>query len=83
MTDQQQGAKPGWYPDGAGNYRWWDGSGWTELHMAAGGTAPVVNQTVTVQADRKRVNHLLHLVLTIVTFGLWLPVWIIIALAKS
>ncbi len=21
-------APPGWYPDGAGGYRWWDGSSW-------------------------------------------------------
>lgn len=38
---------------------------------------PVVQQTVVVQADRRRPNHLLHLVLTILTAGLWLPVWII------
>lgn len=31
----------------------------------------------------KRVNHLLHLILTLLTAGLWLPVWIIIAMAKS
>ena len=31
----------------------------------------------------KGVNHLLHLVLTLLTAGLWLPVWIIIAMAKS
>jgi hypothetical protein len=23
-------AAPGWYPDGAGGMRWWDGAGWTE-----------------------------------------------------
>ena len=38
---------------------------------------------VVVQEPRKRVNHLLHLVLTLITAGLWLPVWIILALAKS
>jgi hypothetical protein len=31
----------------------------------------------------KRVNHLLHLVLSLVTFGLWLPVWLIVAIAAG
>jgi hypothetical protein len=25
-------AEPGWYDDGAGNQRWWDGTQWTGLH---------------------------------------------------
>lgn len=35
--------------------------------------------------DRRahRVNHALHLVLSVVTFGLWLPVWVILAIANS
>ena len=42
-------------------------------------------QTVVVNGAGvgKRVNHLLHLVLTVLTGGLWLPVWLILALAKS
>ena len=28
-------------------------------------------------------NHVLHLLLTIITFGLWLPVWLIIALRNK
>lgn len=43
-----------------------------------------VQQTVVVNGGRgKGVNHVLHLLLTIFTGGLWLPVWIILALAKS
>jgi hypothetical protein len=29
----------------------------------------------------RRVNHVLHLILTLVTFGLWAIVWIIVAIA--
>ncbi len=85
----------GWYPDTErpGGQRYWDGKQWTEHRIApAGGPVAVGNQapvqqvavspTVVVQ-DRKRVNHLLHFFLTIITVGLWLPVWIILAIAKS
>lgn len=79
--------------------RYWDGHAWTEhvqpargyvgtgtpgtygVPVALGNSAPV--QQVVVHQERKRVNHLLHLVLTIVTVGLWLPVWVILAFAKS
>ena len=45
---------------------------------------PPVQQTVYVHgAPARRVNHPLHLVLTIVTFGLWLPIWIVLAIANS
>lgn len=66
----------GWYPDTTnGGIRWWDGYRWTE-HVQGGGTTVVVNTP-------KRVNHAFHLIMTICTGGLWLPVWIIVALAKS
>lgn len=43
-----------------------------------------MQQTVFVNnGGGKRVNHALHLVLTIITAGLWLPVWIILAIANS
>ena len=39
MTDPANtAAAPGWYPDGSGAQRWWDGRGWTE-HVS---TAPAV-----------------------------------------
>lgn len=31
----QQDPAPGWYPDGAGGERWWDGRAWTEARRAA------------------------------------------------
>ena len=75
-------APAGWYPDQyPGIERWWNGDGWTEARRAQ--PESVIQQQVTVNPTPKRVSHLLHLILTILTAGLWLPVWIIIALAKS
>ncbi|MFN3339785.1 MAG: hypothetical protein ACK40Z_08815 [Dietzia sp.] len=43
-----------------------------------------MQQTVFVtNGGGKRVNHVLHLILTILTFGLWLPVWAVLAIANS
>ena len=36
-----------------------------------------------VLARRKATNHILHLLITVFTGGLWLPVWIILSLANS
>ena len=45
---------------------------------------PQQMQTVFVNNNGgRRVNHVLHLVLTILTAGLWLPIWIILAIANS
>jgi hypothetical protein len=42
MSDPNQpSTPPGWYPDGQGGQRWWDGSKWTEhTQPPAGGGAP-------------------------------------------
>ncbi|MYR05297.1 hypothetical protein GTV32_02715 [Gordonia sp. SID5947] len=50
---------------------------------------PVVNQQVVygyngpVYVPRKSCPHVMHAVLTLLTCGLWLPIWIIDAIAKS
>ena len=34
------------------------------------------------KADNMHTNHILHLLLSIVTFGLWLPIWLLVSLNK-
>lgn len=44
------------------------------------------HQTVNItQAGNEppRTNHLLHLVISLVTAGLWVPVWVIIRIARG
>lgn len=33
--------------------------------------------------ERNGVNHILHLILTLVTFGLWVFIWILAAISKD
>ena len=40
---------------------------------------PVVQQQVVVQ-QKRGVNHAFHLIMTLITFGLWIPVWILCAI---
>lgn len=41
MSDPNQPSTPaGWYPDGQGGQRWWDGTQWTEHTQPAQGAAP-------------------------------------------
>ena len=39
---------------------------------------PMMQQQVVVQSPRRGTNHGLHLILTLITGGLWLPVWLIV-----
>src|SRR3954452_4038806 len=86
---------PGWYPDPRGGslaqLRWFDGSAWTD-HVGASPlqpASPLQYQTVVVPSGaaassvvvvRSGPNHVLHLILTILTAGLWLPIWILVAI---
>lgn len=42
---------------------------------------PVTVVVVKQPREKRPVNHVLHGVLTLVTLGLWLPVWAIVAIA--
>jgi hypothetical protein len=81
----------GWFPDPAGRLgqRYFDGQNWTEHFapypapgMAAGGCyQPYPPQPVAVAVSNGGgVNHALHAVLTFFTCGMWLPIWILMAI---
>jgi hypothetical protein len=80
----------GWYPDRAGVTRYWDGTNWTD-HTAPAAAAPpptvvpaapvgYAPPRETVTFTRRRVNHVLHGVLTLLTAGLWSPIWLLAVL---
>lgn len=80
---------PGWYPDpsGAPGQRYFDGQQWT--YQAPPQSPPqqlvVINNTVSAPTPfviSAGPNHALHLVLTLLTCGMWLPVWLIVAIAS-
>jgi hypothetical protein len=78
MSDDQQQAVPGWYPVPEGGLRWWDGSQWSAAY-----TPPVQAGAVIAYKDPYEVNHILHLLLSVLTCGLWLPIWGLVAWSKS
>jgi hypothetical protein len=41
------------------------------------------NSPTPIAVVSDRINHGLHLVLTILTCGMWLPVWILVAIVDS
>jgi hypothetical protein len=77
--------QPGWYPDpsGAPGQRYFDGAQWT---LQAPPPPTIVINNVGAPAPfyvTTGPNHALHLVLTLLTCGMWLPVWLLIAIVGS
>ena len=86
----------GWFPDpnGRPGQRYFDGQQWTE-HFAPAPPPPptsvVVNNMIASPAPSVAVavsagrgtNHGLHLVLSLLTCGMWLPVWLLIAIVSG
>lgn len=81
----------GWLADPTNSalMRYWDGNAWTEHTAPAQAAAAAPPVQVVVQQSNvvgvgygRRTNHVLHLILTLLTGGLWLPVWIIVALSN-
>ena len=58
----------GWYPTQAG-LRYWDGDTWTDY------IAP--NPPTVTTATHGGADHVLHFMFTLLTCGLWLPIWIL------
>lgn len=73
--------EPGWHQDpwGSGGQRYWDGTAWTghysppQLYLQQPQTAVVAVGT----------NHAVHAILTLLSCGAWLPIWILIAIFES
>jgi len=86
----------GWFPDphGQPGQRYFDGQRWTEHFTPSPPPPPpvsvVVNNNIATPAPSVAVavsgggtNHALHLVLTVLSCGMWLPIWILIAIFDS
>ena len=86
MADQNRPMRPapGWYPDPGGQpgQRYHDGQRWTQHFVPTPPTvppapAPAVAVAVSTGGGT---NHALHAVLTFLSCGLWLPIWILVAI---
>ena len=79
---------PGWYPDPSGQpgQRYHDGQRWTQ-HFTP--TPPVVPASATAVAVAVNGGggsggaHAVHAILTLLTCGLWLPIWLIFAIVDA
>lgn len=86
---------PGWYPVPGTRpvQRWWDGAAWSGPEYPLHTPTPPQSQppALIVNPDRgprisetpKRTSHTFHLVMSIITLGLWLPVWGIVWLVNK
>lgn len=49
-----------------------------------GDTVPYTNQEVAVMLSRKKkTSHILHLILSILTAGIWSIIWVLVAISNS
>ncbi|SKU72481.1 Protein of uncharacterised function (DUF2510) [Mycobacteroides abscessus subsp. massiliense] len=79
---------PGWFPDpsGAPQQRYFDGVRWTDNvapyapPRTAHAQPSAVASTAVAVSVGGGINHTLHLVLTVLTCGLWAPVWLLVAI---
>jgi hypothetical protein len=83
----QPSPQPGWYADSSGTpgQRYWDGQQWTHYAPPPPPPQPTIIINNNVGAPGPVVvstgpNHPLHLLLTLLTFGMWLPVWLIVTI---
>ncbi|MGW0157844.1 DUF2510 domain-containing protein [Mycobacterium sp. NPDC003323] len=73
---------PGWYPDPAGQpgQRYHDGHRWTEHFTPTPPAHPAPQAVAVAVSHGGGTSHGLHLVLTLLTCGLWLPIWALVAI---
>lgn len=64
--------------------RYWDGSAWTE-HRAPRPVAASAQPVFVQPPYRKayKTSHGFHLVMSIITIGLWVPVWIAVGIYNA
>ena len=80
---------PGWYPYGDGTTRWWTGVNWvTSSILQDNGPRPAASEpqprmAFVVPPQRAPMNHTFHLIMSLITLGLWLPVWAGIAVLRA
>lgn len=82
----QPAPQPGWYPELSGTLgqRYWDGQQWTHYAPTPPPQPSIVINNIAAPTPvvvTTGPNHALHLILTLLTCGLWLPVWLIVAIA--
>lgn len=72
----QRGAPPGWYRVDSQVERWWDGYRWGEQFRPVA-QQPQSQPTRAVTYAPKRTSHTFHLIMTLITGGLWgIFVWL-------
>jgi hypothetical protein len=52
-------------------------------HVRIGWAVESRSETMAVMVSSRRTNHVLHLLLTLITCGFWAFVWIIVALSSG
>jgi hypothetical protein len=74
----------GWYPDpnGGPGQRYWDGQNWTIVAPPAP-AAPPYGHWPQPTVLPVRTNHAMHILLSLLTCGLWIPVWIVMAMINA
>ncbi len=78
MTDPiapaAQPAAPGWYPDGSGGQRWWDGRGWTQ-HTAPASPAAASGVARPALPEGVRIDTGWVWVVSLITFVSVIPMF--------
>jgi hypothetical protein len=79
----QPSAGPGWYQTDSQIERWWDGTAWgQQVRPVAQPPQRAPRKAVTYSP--KRTSHTFHLIMTLLTAGLWgLFVWLPITVINS